>query len=233
MDFPRLTPQRREFLENATASYASTLRDSPVAISFLKERGISGEVAGLFRLGFVESPLENHDQMQGMLSIPYCTPSGVVAIRFRRLQGDGHKYHQESGSASPLFNVRDLHRPERYLAICEGELDAVIMSGMVGIPAVAIPGTGQWKQRGRFYARLLQDYDKIFVVLDPDKAGQDVAPSIMKAVANPVNIILPAEVTLVDGPVKGDVNNVYLANGREFILRELGLWEQNEMLLSA
>lgn len=217
-----MTPIRRDFLEHATALYATELRNSEVAVEFLKSRGISGEVALHFRLGYVSEPLENHDQMQGMLSIPYITPTGVTAIRFRRLSGDGHKYHQETGSFSPLFNVRDLHRREPYLAICEGELDAVIMSGMVGVPAVAIPGTGQWGKRGRFYARLLQDYQKIFVVMDPDKAGQEIVPSIMKQIANPVNVILPM-----------DVNDTFIRDGAEGIKRELGLWETVPELLSA
>lgn len=220
MDFPKVTPQRREFLENATASYASTLADSP-AVDFLKGRGIDGPTAQRFRLGYVESPLENHDQMQGMLSIPYVTPTGVTAIRFRRISGEGHKYHQETGSFSPLFNVRDLHRPERYLAICEGELDAIVMSGMVGVPAVAIPGTGQWGKRGKFYCRLLQDYDKIFIVMDPDKAGQDIVPGIVKLVPNTVNIVLPM-----------DVNDTFIRDGAERILKEMGLWEA-ELALSA
>lgn len=222
MDFPKVTPIRRDFLEHATALYATALRDSPVAVDFLKSRGISGDVAQRFRLGVVHEPLENHDQMHGMLSIPYITPTGVTAIRFRRLEGDGHKYHQETGSFSPLFNVRDLHRPEPYLAICEGELDAVIMSGMVGVPAVAIPGTGQWGKRGKFYARLMQDYSKIFVVMDPDKAGQEVVPGIMKMIANPVNIVLPM-----------DVNDTFIRDGVEGIKRELGLWENVPELLSA
>lgn len=226
MDFPHVTPQRLEFLERATATYSTALKDAPEAVEFLKGRGIDGSTAQRFRLGYVASPLENHDQMQGMLSIPYVTPTGVTAIRFRRISGNGNKYHQESGSFSPLFNVRDLHRSEPYLAICEGELDAVIMSGMVGVPAVAIPGTGQWGKRGRFYSRLLQDYDKVFVVMDPDKAGQDLVPNIMKYVANPVNIVLPL-----------DVNDTFIREGAEFIRRELGLWqgseELSEMALSA
>lgn len=226
MDFPHVTPQRLEFLERATATYSTALKDAPEAVEFLKGRGIDGSTAQRFRLGYVASALENHDQMQGMLSIPYVTPTGVTAIRFRRISGNGNKYHQESGSFSPLFNVRDLHRSEPYLAICEGELDAVIMSGMVGVPAVAIPGTGQWGKRGRFYSRLLQDYDKVFVVMDPDKAGQDLVPNIMKYVANPVNIVLPL-----------DVNDTFIREGAEFIRRELGLWqgseELSEMALSA
>lgn len=217
MEFPTITPLKRDLLEKATQTYYEALKQSPETVEYLKGRGITGEVAQYFRLGFVSEPLENHDAMQGMLSIPYIAPSGTVAIRFRRLQGDGHKYHQESGSYTPLFNVRDLHRPEPYLVLCEGELDAVVMSGLCGIPAVALPGTGQWKSRGRYYRRLLLDYDRVFVCLDPDKAGQDVAADVVRKVPNAINVILPA-----------DVNDTYLEHGRQFILEELGLWESSE-----
>lgn len=223
LDFPQLSPMKREMLNRATQTYYEALKSSPVAQEHLKERGITGEVAQHFRLGYVSEPLENHDHMQGMLSIPFITPVGTVAIRFRRLSGDGHKYHQEAGTLSPLFNVRDLHRPEPYLVLCEGEMDAVVMSGLCGIPAVGLAGTGNWKQRGKFYRRLMVDYDRVYILMDPDKAGQDMVPDIIRRVPNAVNVILPA----------GDVNETFLAVGREGILKEMGLWESFEMPLSA
>lgn len=223
LDFPQLSPMKREMLNRATQAYYEALKTSEIAQEHLKERGITGEVAQHFRLGYVSEPLENHDQMQGMLSIPFITPVGTVAIRFRRLSGDGHKYHQEAGTLSPLFNVRDLHRPEPYLVLCEGELDAVVMSGLVGLPCVALAGTGAWQSRGKFFRRLLLDYDRVFVVMDPDAAGQKVVPDILKRVPNAINIVLPA----------GDVNETFLALGREGILKEMGLWESFEMPLSA
>ena len=216
LDFPQLSPGRRERLEKATQTYYEQLKSSPETIDYLKRRGITGDVAQRFRLGFVAEPVENHDQMQGMLSIPFVTPLGVVAIRFRRLQGEGGKYHQEAGTLSPLYNVRDLHRSEPYLVICEGELDAVVMSGLVGCPAVGIAGTGNWSSRGKFYRRLLVDYDRVFVVMDPDGPGQKIVPDIMKKVPNAINIVLPDEL---------DVNDTYLLHGKDFILKELGLWD--------
>lgn len=161
--------------------------------------------------------------MVGMLSIPYITPTGVVAIRFRRIEGEGPKYHQETGSVSPLYNVRDFHRPEPHIAVCEGEFDGGILSALVGVPAVALPGTGQWAKNGKFYRRLFMDYDKVYVIMDPDDAGQKTALQIMKQVPNAVNIILPF-----------DVNDTFLAHGKDFILKELGLWqEQTELTLAA
>lgn len=218
MDFPVLSPQKRESLNQATQMYYEQLKGSNEAIDYLKGRGIDGETARSFKLGFVQTPAENHDQMAGMLSIPYITPTGVVAIRFRRLGGDGNKYHQEAGAVSPLFNVRDLHKSAPHVAVVEGEFDALVMSALVGVPAVGLAGTGQWAKRGKFYRRLLQDYDKVFVVMDPDKAGRETATAIMKAVSNAVNINLPF-----------DVNDTFLTNGKDFILKAMGLWESSEM----
>jgi 5S rRNA maturation endonuclease (ribonuclease M5) len=225
MDFPTISPLKRELLNKATQTYYEGLKGSPETQEYLKGRGITGEVARQFRLGFVLDPLENHSEMQGMLSIPYITPLGTVAIRFRRLSGEGGKYHQEAGSFTPLFNVRDLHRSEPYLVVNEGELDTVVMSGLCGVPAVGLAGTGQWTHRGKFYRRLFLDYERVFVVQDPDSAGQKIVPDILKKVPNAINIVLPA-----------DVNDTFLEYGREYILKEMGLWEKYaslEMPLSA
>lgn len=219
MEFPVLTVQKREFLNRATQTYYEQLKTSNEAIDYLKSRGFDGEATRALKLGYVRAPVENHQQMAGMLSIPYVTPTGVVAIRFRRIEGEGAKYHQETGSFSPLFNVRDFHRSEPYIALCEGEFDGGVLSQLVGVPAVAMPGTGQWVKQGKFWRRLFMDYDKVFVVMDPDDAGQKAAVQIMKAIPNGVNIILPF-----------DVNDTFLSHGKEFLLKELGLWQEAEVM---
>lgn len=214
MEFPNLTPQRREILNTATQTYYEQLKNSSEAIEYLKGRGFDGGACKKLRFGFVGEPLENHKQMAGMLSIPFVTPTGTVAIRFRRIAGDGNKYHQETGSVSPLYNVRDFHRPEPYIAICEGEFDGGVLSGLVEVPAIGLPGVGQWSKNGKIYRRLFQDYDKVFVIMDPDDSGQKVAVQIVKSIPNAVNIVLPF-----------DVNDTFLAYGKEYILKELGLWQ--------
>lgn len=218
LDFPRVSPGKREFLNHAAQTYYGYLTDSLKAVEYLKSRGITGEAARDFKLGYVKEPLENHDEMVGMLCIPFITPTGVSALRFRRIEGSGNKYHQESGTYTPLFNVRDLHRPETYIAFCEGELDGLVMSALVGVPAIALPGLGQWAKNGKFYKRVLQDYERVFVVMDTDDKGegQKTAGQIMRALPNGVNIKLPF-----------DVNDTFLQYGREFILKELGLWEES------
>lgn len=182
-----------------------------MAVEALRRRGIPGSIAQSWKIGYVAQPLEGHEQASGMLALPYLTKTGPSAIRFRRIAGEGNKYYQESGSFSPLFNTKDLHRNEPYIAICEGEFDAIVMSGLVGVPAVALAGTGQWNRHGKIYARLFQDYERVFVVMDPDEEGQKAARAITKAVSEPTNIVLPA-----------DVNDTYIEYGATFIRKALG-----------
>lgn len=219
MDFPQLTATRREFLERATAAYHAALMDKEdlelghPGRKYLWERGFTPEAIRYFRLGYVAEPLEGHDWFAGRLAIPYITPSGVSAIRFRRIDGtEERKYDQELGSLVPLFNVRDLHRPESYVAICEGELDTITMSALCGVPAVGLGGVEQWSSKGDIYRRLFEDYQKVFVVMDPDDAGQKIARAIVRVLSDPTNVVLNA-----------DVNDTYLLQGPEHIRKALGL----------
>jgi len=212
MDFPKLSGQRRAFLAEATGRYSAAFEGS-LAAEYLLGRGISLEVAQSFQLGYVHQPAEGHDLFRGRVAIPYLTPTGVSCIRFRDLDPETtRKYDQEAGARTPLFNVRDLHRSEPWIAVCEGELDTVVMSGVLGVPAVGVPGVEHWDKNGEVWSRLLQDYDSVFIVLDPDKAGKKFIPRIASMVQNPVVVNLPA-----------DVNDTAQEHGPEWVLEKMGL----------
>jgi hypothetical protein len=89
----------------------------------------------------------------------------------------------------------------------------------VGVPAFAVAGLGQWVKNGKFYKRILQDYETVFVCMDTDDKGegQKTAGQILRTLPNTVNIQLPF-----------DVNDTFLQFGREYILKELGLWEEHQ-----
>jgi DNA primase len=214
MDFPKLSAQRRASLREAAGRYGDSLLNSP-ASEYLEGRGIPLEVAQRFQLGYVAEPLEGHDRFRGRLAIPYLTPSGPVGMRFRSLEPEGEpKYDSEAGQRTALYNVLDLHRSEPWIAVCEGELDALVMSGVVGVPAVGIPGVEHWMKKGggSTWGRLFQDYQSVFIVMDPDKAGKKVVGEIARRVENPVVISLPA-----------DVNDTVTDKGVEYVLEQMGL----------
>jgi hypothetical protein len=151
----RLSKSQKELLEKAAYSYCQHI---PVAEEYLEQRGISLDEAGEALLGVVVDPLPSHEAFEGRLAIPYVTPAGVVDIRFRAMGLEEPKYMGLPGTQTRLYNVNGIHDAESYIAICEGELDTIIMHYKVGIPAIGVPGANAWKKH---YNRLLHDFGTI------------------------------------------------------------------------
>lgn len=167
-------PERnlRTFLDRATTTYYEALRNHPRAVEYLRdERGLSGDNVRFFRLGVVADPLPGHERYQGRIAIPYLTATGTVLMRFRALDDGGPKYLTETGADDArLFNPADLSRPEPFIAVCEGEIDA-ITAHQAGIPAVGVSGVSKWRP---FFNRVFAGYAQKFVLADGDDAGQGV-----------------------------------------------------------
>jgi len=111
-----LNEKQRLLLTEAAERYSNNL--TPRAASYLEARGISQEVSRTFLLGSVVEPSAGHELAEGMLSIPYRTPAGVVGIKFRRLDEGTPKYLWPTGQKIGLFNVNDLHKQSDTIAIC-------------------------------------------------------------------------------------------------------------------
>lgn len=199
---------RRRALETATARYEQT---APAAHAYLAARGIDAGVAAMYRLGCVVDPEVGHEDLRGRLSIPYLTPAGVVDLRFRALGDQQPKYLSVAGSAPHLYNVGALWRDSDYIAICEGELDALVLDGIVGIPALGVPGANNWKGH---WARLLEDYRTVFVMCDGDDAGRDFGKALGRSV--------PAA-RVIHLPTGQDVNSLYLAQGVAGVRQLMGV----------
>lgn len=192
--------------------YHATLEEG--AGAYLADRGVTAGTAARFLLGYVSNPMLGDEDYKGRLSIPYLTPTGVVDIRFRVLVGDGPKYLGKPGAKTHLFNVNDLHTPSRVIAICEGELDAVIMSGECGVPAVGVPGATNWKDH---YSLLFEDYDRVLVVCDGDQAGREFGKKVAREVEGALVIHMPEGM---------DVNEVFLQEGTDGVRGRLGLSDE-------
>ena len=155
-----------------------------------------------FRLGYVPSdPIPEYAQFAGMLSIPYCTPAGCVGLKFRHLDGREPKYLNISGQESHLFNVLDLHKKSDFIVICEGELDAVVSSGVCGVPTVSLAGVTHWKAH---FGRLFAGYRRVIIATDNDvkddgsNPGQDLSKKILRELHNATNVLLPANTDITD-----------------------------------
>jgi len=203
-----LNAEQRNLLTEAAERYCNSL--TPQAASYLEARGITAEVAHTFRLGSVVESSAGHEHAVGRLSIPYLTPAGVVGIKFRSIDDTTPKYLWPSGQKIGLYNVLDLHRYSDTIAICEGEIDTIVASGIVGIPAVGVAGVSQWKP---WFPKLFESYTRILIFADNDvkedgtNPGQELARRIKEDLD---------KATIVQLPPNMDVNEIYLQLGKNW-----------------
>lgn len=191
---------------SATRTFVENLPGSPAA-EYLEARGIDQASAERHRLGFVPEGLPGFEQYAGRLSIPNICASGwVVGIKFRLLRDAGEHEVKYLGLSLPkrIYNLQALNTPSPLIAITEGELDAVVVN-QLGIPAIGIPGTGMWAPH---YERVLEDYEQVVLVRDPDARGEQLVKSLMKTDL-PLRVVTPSH---------GDVNETVLAGHGEALI---------------
>lgn len=203
-----LNEKQRASLTDAAERYSNNL--TPQARSYLEGRGLTEEAISTYLLGSVVEPVAGHELATGLLSIPYRTPAGVVGLKFRRIDDGTPKYLWPTGQKVGLFNVMDLHKPSDTIAICEGEIDTIVLSGVVGIPAVGVAGVSQWKP---WFPKLFESYSRILIFADNDvkedgrNPGQELAKRIKEDLGNAEIIHLPDNT---------DVNEVLLQLGPQW-----------------
>ena len=174
-------------------------------------RGLEPETLSQFQLGAVVNPEGGDESASGMVSIPYLTRSGPVALRFRRgPEGMGPKYWQPPGSNISIFNVNELVKRSRWIAVCEGEIDC-ITAVQAGIPAIGLPGASSWKDH---YSTLFEGYERVIILADNDdkvkpdgtRAGDEFSKKVAGEVPSPAIIKMP------EGE---DVNSFYVKHGAQ------------------
>lgn len=200
----------RELLASASRKYEGSIA---VAEGYLASRGITMQVARRAHLGVVVEPDVGHEMYSGRLSIPYITKTGIVDLRFRSLDpAVVPKYMGMSGHETKLYNVLDIERAGDFIAVCEGELDAITLSHCVGIPSVGVPGANSWKKH---YTRLLADFERVLVFADGDQPGKEFANELARE--------LP--VTTIQLPSGEDVNSMFVKEGPDYLRDKAGLNE--------
>ena len=167
----------------------------------------SARIVKKYGFGVVVNPLPGDERFEGWFSIPYITRrGGVKALRFRNLKDDGRaKYGQAKGQSTRLYNPEALFSRNVVIGIAEGEIDAVAATECLGIPTVGIPGATQWTGRAATWAPLFKDFERVFVLRDGDKAGQDLADAITDT--------LKFKARVIDMPAGEDVSSM-LVQGR-------------------
>ncbi len=166
-------------------------------VGFLRDRGIPDTAADTFQLGIVTEPEPGLEYLSGWLSIPYLTPAGVLSIKYRctadhNCKEAGHqKYLYAGGQEHRLYNTAAALGNWPVIALCEGELDAIAVQVMAGLPALAYPGVAAWgtsgrgeAHRGRYWARCFTGFQEVLVIADGDDPGRKAAEAIVRDLPN-------------------------------------------------
>lgn len=205
----RPSDSHKSWLEKTAHRYHESL--TPEILSYLDGRGISPDVAASYLLGLVSDPDPMHEPFRDRLSIPFITPTGIVYMRFRCLEDhdcreEGHgKYEGAKGSNTHLYNVAALHTADTVIGISEGELDGLAATE-AGLPTVGVPGAQNWKP---FYYRLFDDFERVVILGDGDKAGREFTAKLSQNIAG-------GEAKLM--PEGQDVNSFIVEHGAEEFL---------------
>lgn len=166
--------------------------------------------------------MPGHEKVAGFMSIPYVVPSGVVAMKFRCIADHNCKevgcqrYDQPAGQKVHLFNAGILATTKSdVVAVCEGELDAILCTHELGIPAVGT-AAGTWLDH---YPRCFADFEEVIVIADHDAKPDGSSPGIKhaKRVASTIS-----RSRIVTPPVGMDLGEWVAAEGREAVLERIG-----------
>jgi hypothetical protein len=209
-----LSSEQRKLLDLATERYAGQL---DLALPYLETRGIDRASALTRGLGVVTDPVVGHQAFMGRMSIPYITQAGTVNMTFRCIKDHdcktvpGHKkYLKPKGLETTLYGVADMFKDTLDICLAEGELDAIVLSELVGLPSIGNPGSENWKP---WWTDLLRDFRRVFVYCDGDESGRDMGERVQKELDS-------MAVVLIHLPDGEDVNSLYLKKGAQH-LREL------------
>lgn len=197
----------RALLATAGKEYTTQLAGSP-GESLLLERDLTPQSIKAFGLGYVKDPISGDERFQGMISIPYFTRSGIVSMRFRKVEGDGPKYLSVHNDKGRPFNLAALKGSDPVF-ITEGEMDAIILS-QLHITAVGLPGAQSWKP---VYARLFR-FRRVYVLQDGDDSGAQFGETLSKSIPG---------AKAIDMGLGRDVNSVYSEHGEGYLREWIGL----------
>jgi hypothetical protein len=150
---------------------------------------------------------------QPAIRIPYRDQRGSeVAVRFRTaLEKSAEvddRFRWRKGSKILLYGLWRMPSTNE-LVLCEGESDCQTL-WLSGFAALGVPGAGNWNEERD--AAVLDNVDKIFVVIEPDKGGEAVRTWLAKS-----RIAARANLIFLDG--FKDVSALFLDDPAQFAAR--------------
>lgn len=223
----RLDTEQRSFLEETCQSYEAAAGEE--VLSYLSGRGLGTETLETFRLGLVTDPPPEHRKYEGRLAIPIIKKVGVVGFKFRCIRDhncDEIERHPKYLTEGPqaLYNVTALDQPSKELDMVEGEPDTWVLTSVLGLTVVGLPGIGSWKGHP-WWLRLIKGYKVVRYWADNDSGkaknyGREFGERLCEEVPQ---MWMPQLPDPEGDDLKMDVNSTYLKYGPDYLMELAGL----------
>jgi DNA primase len=167
---------------------------------YLNTRGIPDELIDLHRLGW------NGQR----ITIPIFDAAGELVFfklaKDPQDQSASPKMRMPRGASIELYGWQEVQRHPRYLIICEGEFDRLVLEAHDFIAVTSTGGAGTFREE---WAREFAKIPHLYVCYDRDTAGKRGAAKVGRLLPHAKRIALPADVG--DG---GDVTDFFVRLGR-------------------
>lgn len=205
---------------------------TPGVSDYLRKHGIFYRgIIDKYSLGVVLEPLEGDEQYQGMLSIPYMTPSGVRAIKFRNVTpGAKPKFAQELGQKTRLYNVQAYFDADDMIGLAEGEIDAIAATERLNIPTIGIPGAETWSGDNAItWSTIFKDFRRVVVFADGDPVNEQTGLRPGEEMAKRIVNSLKWRAHVVACPEGEDVSSmVYAGRSEELLMHIRRSWDYDD-----
>ena len=178
--------------------YHERLKENPLALTYLKKRGITAEAVAAFRIGFVDRTLglrlpnnqrkegaairerltrlgifrdTGHEHLRGRLVFPVIAETGEIGTVYGRAIDDGGKHDRHlflPGPQRGIFNPAALRSPE--VILTEGIIDALTFWG-AGFKYVTTGYSAKALPDELLDALVTAKVQRVFIAFDRDEAG--------------------------------------------------------------
>jgi hypothetical protein len=206
---PSKPTSRIPVMQAACAFFESAMTDDVMAYLTGPDRGLTEETIKRFRIGYAPGghALYEHlvgkgfdreyikqtglvvrrdgwqDFFQQQIVIPYLTHGTAIDLRGKEVGG---KYRSLPRATNRLFNAEAAHNVDEVI-VAEGEMDAMVLE-QLGFNAVGAPGAQTFEEG---WEKLFETARRVWLLYDPDTAGQKGVERVKKRLPKAVSLNLP------------------------------------------
>lgn len=172
------TPQKAKSYRKPDKPKGLTKPQSEVS-AYLHSRKLTDKSITAYKVGEVAA---KGKELGPWIVFPYLRDGELVFTKFLHLERENgkKKVRAEADCEPVLFGMQTVPEKSRFLAITEGEIDAMSLHEY-GIPAVSVPfggGTGEKHRWIDCCFEWLERFSEIFLCMDNDPEGQAAAKDI-------------------------------------------------------